>query len=167
MESKNYTDPQREEGVCRICGCTDADCSQCIARTGEPCWWVEPDLCSACYQTVLLMAPDDCPGVWRIWNERMRQIVVEGHTPEKEDAVRRDYGVELMQAALGYLEIAVAREKGQKMGFATWPANWPVEARKPKDKLRDLTRAGALTAAAIDHELRRQQREAAKEGEGA
>jgi len=33
---------------CRICGCTDEDCSDCIARTGEPCSWVEEDLCSAC-----------------------------------------------------------------------------------------------------------------------
>jgi hypothetical protein len=33
---------------CRVCGCTDDDCMQCIARTGEPCHWVTPDLCSAC-----------------------------------------------------------------------------------------------------------------------
>lgn len=34
--------------TCRLCGCTDADCSQCIARTGSPCHWAEADLCSAC-----------------------------------------------------------------------------------------------------------------------
>ena len=39
--------------VCRECGCTDADCSGCIERTGAPCWWVELDLCSA--------HPDPCP----------------------------------------------------------------------------------------------------------
>jgi len=33
---------------CRKCGCTDHDCSGCIARTGQPCRWVEQDLCSAC-----------------------------------------------------------------------------------------------------------------------
>lgn len=33
---------------CRVCGCTDADCRQCIEKTGEPCHWIEPDLCSAC-----------------------------------------------------------------------------------------------------------------------
>ena len=33
---------------CRICGCTDNDCRQCIDRTGEPCYWVEKNLCSAC-----------------------------------------------------------------------------------------------------------------------
>lgn len=35
-------------GVCRGCGCTDLDCSSCIERTGEPCFWIESDLCSAC-----------------------------------------------------------------------------------------------------------------------
>lgn len=34
--------------TCRGCGCTDEDCSQCVERTGTPCHWVEPDLCSAC-----------------------------------------------------------------------------------------------------------------------
>lgn len=33
---------------CRICGCYEEDCSQCIRKTGEPCHWVEKDLCSAC-----------------------------------------------------------------------------------------------------------------------
>lgn len=33
---------------CRICGCTDNDCHQCIEKTGHPCSWVEWDLCSAC-----------------------------------------------------------------------------------------------------------------------
>lgn len=33
---------------CRICGCTDADCSECIAISGAPCWWVSDDLCSLC-----------------------------------------------------------------------------------------------------------------------
>lgn len=34
--------------MCRVCGCTDDDCSGCVERTGQPCWWVEPGLCSAC-----------------------------------------------------------------------------------------------------------------------
>jgi hypothetical protein len=37
---------------CRVCGCTDDDCRQCIEKTGEPCYWVEEDLCSACAGTV-------------------------------------------------------------------------------------------------------------------
>lgn len=39
---------------CRVCGCTDEDCYACIQRTGVPCGWVEPDLCSACDVQVVL-----------------------------------------------------------------------------------------------------------------
>jgi len=35
---------------CRVCGCTDNNCSQCIEKTGSPCHWVETDLCSACVE---------------------------------------------------------------------------------------------------------------------
>jgi hypothetical protein len=38
----------RKVRTCRVCGCTDLDCSGCIERTGAPCWWVDDDLCSAC-----------------------------------------------------------------------------------------------------------------------
>lgn len=34
--------PDDEETACRGCGCTDS----CACPGG--CWWVEPDLCSAC-----------------------------------------------------------------------------------------------------------------------
>lgn len=33
---------------CSVCGCTDEDCSQCVERTGLPCYWAQPGLCSAC-----------------------------------------------------------------------------------------------------------------------
>jgi hypothetical protein len=36
------------EQVCRVCKCTNFDCSQCIEKTGRACRWVESDLCSAC-----------------------------------------------------------------------------------------------------------------------
>ena len=39
------------ERKCRICGCTQGDCHQCIVKTGVPCYWVEDDLCSACADT--------------------------------------------------------------------------------------------------------------------
>lgn len=41
---------------CRVCECTDDDCSGCIQRTGKPCHWVSEDLCSACasgYNTLI------------------------------------------------------------------------------------------------------------------
>lgn len=33
---------------CRVCGCTESDCTQCIEKQGHPCWWVKDDLCSSC-----------------------------------------------------------------------------------------------------------------------
>lgn len=45
-------DSMRPAASCRVCGCTEEDCSECIKRTGEPCSRVEPDLCSACYPIV-------------------------------------------------------------------------------------------------------------------
>lgn len=38
---------------CRVCGCTEGDCRQCVEKTGTPCHWVENDLCSACKTTVI------------------------------------------------------------------------------------------------------------------
>lgn len=39
-----------EERHCRMCGCTNRDCRSCVEATGEPCEWVEADLCSACVE---------------------------------------------------------------------------------------------------------------------
>lgn len=51
---------------CRVCGCTDADCRGCVKRTGEPCHWIEADLCSACE----LMRNDiDCITIYQPWSE--------------------------------------------------------------------------------------------------
>lgn len=47
------------ERACRVCGCTDEDCSQCIEKTGTPCSWVAPDLCSACVEYANLIAAID------------------------------------------------------------------------------------------------------------
>lgn len=42
--------PEEDPDVptCRVCGCTDDDCRQCVEAQGEPCYWVESDLCSRC-----------------------------------------------------------------------------------------------------------------------
>lgn len=38
---------EQEKQICRICGCSDMDA--CVdEETGEPCHWVEDDLCSKC-----------------------------------------------------------------------------------------------------------------------
>lgn len=38
-------------GICQFCGCTDIDCSQCVAAQGDPCYWVDRDhtICSRCF----------------------------------------------------------------------------------------------------------------------
>jgi hypothetical protein len=45
-ELMRMIDPVTDQ--CSVCDCTDLDCSQCVARTGEPCYWFGPALCSAC-----------------------------------------------------------------------------------------------------------------------
>jgi chromosome partitioning protein len=42
-----------EKRKCRICGCTDGGCRKCVEKTGNPCSWVEEDLCSACKTIVV------------------------------------------------------------------------------------------------------------------
>lgn len=58
MPKKHKANPPVEESLapvlrlrraCRVCGCTDSDCSGCIERTGRRCHWVAWDLCSACH----------------------------------------------------------------------------------------------------------------------
>ena len=39
---------RKKKKVCRVCGCTDTNCKECIELTGCPCHWVEQDLCSVC-----------------------------------------------------------------------------------------------------------------------
>jgi hypothetical protein len=36
--------------ACRVCGCTEDDCQQCVEVQGFPCSWVEfyPPLCTRC-----------------------------------------------------------------------------------------------------------------------
>jgi hypothetical protein len=45
-------------GRCQVCGCTDDNCGQCIAKTGAPCHWVNEQhtLCSACVRASLELA---------------------------------------------------------------------------------------------------------------
>jgi hypothetical protein len=40
----------RGRGICRMCGCTDFACEECVERLGRPCHWVDAShmLCSAC-----------------------------------------------------------------------------------------------------------------------
>ena len=74
--------------TCRACGCTDEDCRQCIEKTGEPCYWVEPDLCSACRPS------HGVPGFWMNETSGVLRPAVEAYlnrdemTPDEIAAMR-------------------------------------------------------------------------------
>jgi len=33
---------------CKICECTDDNCTSCVEKTGIPCYWFSDNICSAC-----------------------------------------------------------------------------------------------------------------------
>jgi hypothetical protein len=88
-------------------------------------------------------------GVGLIAAERERQVSKEGWTPEHDDA--HEMG-ELAAAAIAYaspFESIKARSLiCEEHVCEVWP--WDPEAFKPGDRIRDLTKAGALIAAEID-----------------
>lgn len=91
-------------------------------------------------------------GVKLIAAERQRQVDVEGWTTENDDKYVNN---ELADAAICYL---VEPDLRDASAFPwPWEASWWKPT--PQDRLRELVKAGALIAAAIDSELRKQQRE--------
>jgi hypothetical protein len=58
LEMVRLTKAQPQQ-ACRVCGCTEDDCSGCVERTGERCFWVAPDLCSACWPEAEAKAEHD------------------------------------------------------------------------------------------------------------
>lgn len=106
-------------------------------------------------------------GVALIVEERLRQLLVEGHTVEHDD---EHYDGELLEAARCYVTSADATYYGPtNVTFSDgyrpnegvphgWP--WEPEAWKPTgDAIRDLVKAGALIAAEIDRNLRKGERD--------
>lgn len=96
--------------------------------------------------------------------ERRRQVGEEGYTPEHDDnygydPVRTPDGADLARAAACYadphdFENRVVRPLGaNRASSRDVPARWPWHADHYKptgDRIRDLTKAGALIAAEID-----------------
>lgn len=90
--------------------------------------------------------------------ERKRQINEEGWTPDR-DAEVHNQG-QLGRAAENYVRFAVepdiARDYQRKNGHTPggWPWHWswwkPSKGNTVADRVRDLTKAGALIAAEID-----------------
>jgi hypothetical protein len=103
------------------------------------------------------LAGPDADAAVQVVAERERQISSEGWTPEHDE-----HHPEGDLARAGALYAVHATDSDGKADGAP-PAGWPWDAGwwKPKDRLRDLVRAGALVAAEADREVRakRQQRE--------
>jgi hypothetical protein len=74
--------------------------------------------------------------------ERKRQMSVEGWTPEHDD----EHGGDQLSIAAGCYTMAGWHEDSICPNM--WP--WEADAWKPKDRIRNLVRAGALIAAEID-----------------
>lgn len=83
-------------------------------------------------------------GVELIAAERRRQIEEEGWTPQHDE---RHSNGELALAAAAY----VVPDHLADIRTYLWP--WEPEWYKPKDRLSDLIKAGALIAAEIDRLL--------------
>jgi hypothetical protein len=84
-------------------------------------------------------------GAERIAAERRRQIEVEGYDAE-HDAKQK---AALVYAGIAYAIAALEPSGPSYAAWDWWP--WSSEAWKPTgDVVRDLTKAGALIAAAID-----------------
>ena len=90
-------------------------------------------------------------GIELITVERQRQIDQENWTAEHDD---EHEGNELAYAAGSYL-LDFIEPKGDH--YKLWPWDRQYFKPTPEDPIRQLTKAGALIAAEIDH-LQRQQR---------
>lgn len=93
-------------------------------------------------------------GIELIAAERQRQISVEGWTPEHDDSHGKG---EMANAAACYAATVRVFRSRQMAGRGyepyteysdLWP--WHDDWWKPKDRIADLVRAGALIAAEID-----------------
>lgn len=74
--------------------------------------------------------------------ERSRQIRIEGYDA-KHDQSLDDHALE--EAAMAYIHSSIGEKKE---AIKCWP--WLLPFLKPRTRVRDLVRAGALIAAAID-----------------
>lgn len=93
------------------------------------------------------VAPGPSEAIADITAERRRQIEAEGWTPEHDD---RHSGGELAAAAAAYAFYNTEAESGQPAAIELFPTNWHPDWWKPKDRRRDLVRAGALIVAEIE-----------------
>lgn len=123
---------------CRICRCTKT--LGCDTPDG-PCHWIAEDLCSACAGISIGQ---------ELVEERLRQVDAEGWSLAHDDTL--EHGELAMAAAALTVFSASSAERRAGYRFMNWksplwPAGWEW---KPKDKRRDLIRAGALIIAELE-----------------
>ena len=112
----------------------------------------------------VLAGATETPRAWRdVMGERVRQITVEGWTPEHDDCHDR---AELAQAAACYAisgtpadEAVFIHGRWKDPRDLFWPRGFGLEWWKPTNRRRDLVKAGALILA----EIERLDRDACKE----
>jgi hypothetical protein len=81
-------------------------------------------------------------GIKLIEQERNRQITEEGYDYEHD---KQESLNELLKAAVCYTKVNYV-----DIDFEDWPQTWDYRYWKPTTTLRNLQKAGALIAAAID-----------------
>ncbi len=86
--------------------------------------------------------PDIRSGAALIAEERQRQIDQEGYTLEHD---KGHMAIQLLEAANCYI---LSSKRFTRLATENWP--WAPETFKPTTPRRDLVKAGALIAAAID-----------------
>lgn len=97
-------------------------------------------------------------GIQLIWNERLRQEEQEGWTEEHDDQWTDG---ELGMAAASYVFAHTPEDIEELSGTMdttlppfTWPFDYSWWKPSPKDRIKELSKAGALIAAEIDRLLR-------------
>jgi hypothetical protein len=88
-------------------------------------------------------------GIELISEERQRQISEEGYTLEHD--LMYDDPRDMIMAACIYANLGITEENDHEFLHQmadVWP--WDLKYFKPKDQRRNLIRAGALIAAALD-----------------
>ena len=92
---------------------------------------------------------DETPAVHDVLAERRRQIEVEDWTPAHDDKHKSG---ELARAGACYALFGSNNDNWRYGWHGQPPVSWPWEVRwwKPKDRRRDLVRAGALILAEIE-----------------
>jgi hypothetical protein len=97
-----------------------------------------------------IITPAGASGSDRITEERIRQVEFEGYSPETDKGKSK----ELLEAATCYLGATIRDLTGAARSPLTAPWQWPWAGMywkpTPGDPGRQLEKAGALVAAAID-----------------